>query len=153
MIKSPVNELIDEYLEKSKSILRRSLISEYKTENHIYHDKIDSTRFRKICLGDPDFLFQYKVITHCINGLDKFYNVLFESLFKTVRETTYNMIFLSIGGSLLVIISFLICYRSIISDHKILYEMVDIIFIIPKSTINMVPQLKRFIETASFEDE
>jgi len=65
----------------------------------------------------------------------------------------YTMVCCSLIGVILISISFIISYRSIKNKNKILREMVDIIFIIPNSTVNMVPQLKRFIETASFEEE
>ncbi|ORX87598.1 hypothetical protein BCR32DRAFT_147198 [Anaeromyces robustus] len=152
VITSPMNNLIDEYLEKSKSILQKSLVGKYRTINHIYHSEVDNDRFRKYCLGDPDFLFQYKVITHCINGLDKFYNALFDSQFETVRSALYSMIIFIFIDSFLLFISYVISYRSIISNSKILCEIVNVVFLIPEDIINMVPQLKRFIDTASFEE-
>jgi len=148
-----MDELIDEYVEKSKMILERSRLNEHKGEDYIYHYEINPNIFKDKCLSDPDFLFQYKTITHCINGLDKFYTTLFESLFQTVRSTMLYLILFVLGGTILLVISFIISKRSIKSNQRILNEMVDIIFFIPKSTINMVPQLKRFIETATFEED
>jgi len=153
MMTAGLNELVDEYISKSKSILQRSQIKQYKDFNRIYNYELDIDRFRNECLDDADFLFQYNSISHVINGLDQFYNILFDNLFATVKETKSLMILFVFLGGVLVIISFIISYGSIKSTKKILQEMSDTIFIIPKSTVNMVPQLKRFIETASFEEE
>ncbi|KAL6597662.1 hypothetical protein U3516DRAFT_564382 [Neocallimastix sp. 'constans'] len=153
IVKLGLNELLEEYLDRSKSILKKSNIKKYKNEEHIYQYKYDINQFRNYCLNDADFRFQYETLSHCINGLDKFYVILFDTLFDELRSTMYTMVCCSLIGVILISISFIISYRSIKNKNKILREMVDIIFIIPNSTVNMVPQLKRFIETASFEEE
>jgi len=153
MMTNGLNELVDEYISRSKSILQRSQIKQYKDLNRAYNYELDVDRFRNECLNDSDFLFQYNSISHVINGLDQFYNILFEKLFVTVKETKSSLILFVFFGGTLVLMSFIISYGSIKSTKKILHEMSDSLFIIPKSTVNMVPQLKRFIETASFEDE
>ncbi|ORY19336.1 hypothetical protein LY90DRAFT_677099 [Neocallimastix californiae] len=138
MVKLGLNELIDEYLTKSKSILNKSQIKKYKNEKYIYHYEYENNRFKNYCLNDSDFRFQYEVISHCINGLDKFYTILFDSLFENVRSTIYTTIYCSLIGLVLLSISIIISRKSIKTSNKVLREMVDLIFIIPTSTINMI---------------
>ncbi len=152
MMTNGFNELVDEYISKSKSILQRSQVAQYKDLDRVYNYELDKDRFRNKCLNDSDFLFQYKSISHVINGLDQFISILYDNLLVTAKETKTSMILYVFLGGTLVLISFIISYKSIKSNKKILQEMSDTIFIVPKSTINMIPQLKRFVETASFEE-
>jgi len=149
-----LNELIEEFVDKAKNILLQSHIKNYRNGEYIYHKVIDSpAEFKENCLNSNDFQFQTEMWEHVIGGLKKFDNFQYDDVFNSIKDAIiYILIIFGIGG-LLVNGSFIMYYRSIIITNRILNELVNIIFLIPPNTINMVPQFKRFVETASFEEE
>jgi len=154
VVKLGLNELIEEFVDKAKSTLYNSHIHEYKTEEHIYGSIVEADqKYLLACFADGDFLFQFNIIDHLIAGLLKFDSILYDNLFETVKSTMLYLVFIIIGGVVLIIISFIISLRTIRRTSESLNELVNTIFVIPTSTINMIPQFKRFIETGSFDEE
>ncbi|OUM61736.1 hypothetical protein PIROE2DRAFT_12191 [Piromyces sp. E2] len=154
IVKLGLNELIEEFIDKAKATLYGSHIIEFKNEDHMYGSIIESNLdFILKCFDDGNFLFQFNTADHVIGALTKFDDLLYDNLFQSLKSVSLYLVFIVIGGTILIIISFFITYRTIKLTSDTLNELVNMIFIIPTSTINMIPQFKRFIETGSFEEE
>jgi len=154
IIKLNLNELIDEFLTKAKSVLYKSHVHDYKNEDHIYNSNIESDMdFILKCFDDTDFLFQFYIIDHLGAGLLKYDKIVYNNMFTSIRSTILFLILIFFVGMFLIIVSFIISIRSIKKASQILNELVNMIFVVPTSTVNMIPQFKRFIETGSFEEE
>ncbi|ORX50292.1 hypothetical protein BCR36DRAFT_57982 [Piromyces finnis] len=154
VVKFGLNELIEEYIDKAKSTLHKSQIRDIKNEENIYGSIATlNNEFLLECFGNANFLFQHKVIDHLIAGLIKFDNILYENLFQSMKTTLYNLILIIICGIILIILSLIISLRAIRKTSETLNELVNMIFVVPTSSVNMIPQFKRFIETGSFEEE
>ncbi len=148
-----INDVIDEIVSEGLAILRSANIKKFRTEEHMYNEILDSSdRFINDAFKNPHFLFIYNMIDHIIAGCLKSEEVLFEHILNSIKTSIITIILLIIIGIILYLISFIISYKFMKAVNKILEELVDVIFIVPQSTINMVPQFKRFIETGSFED-
>ena len=61
--------------------------------------------------------------------------------------------FITIVGVISITTATIITYRTVIKTNEMMNEIVNIIFVIPTSTINMIPQFKKFVETGSFDEE
>jgi len=147
-----LNEFIDEMIEKFKSILHSSNPKEFKTYDHMYKNIYDNTRLF-LAYQDIDFLFELFAIEHLFAGLEKFDTILYDMLLESIRSTMMYLIAIIFVGVALISVAFLIIYRMIKSTNENLNELVNLIFVIPQSTINMIPQLRRFIETGGADDD
>jgi len=148
-----INSVIDEIASAGLAILRSANIKDYRTEEHMYYEVSDCVdRFVNDAFNNPHFLFIYKIIDHIIAGCLKSEEVLFDHVLESVKSSIELLILMIAIGVVLYFISFIIAYRLMKNTNKILEELVNIIFIVPQSTINMIPQFKRFIETGSFEE-
>jgi len=105
------------------------------------------------CFNNTNFLFIDNSFPHIIGGLDKFGSALYEQLYKSIRSLTLYLIIIIIISLFVLTLTFFVTYRTILSILHSLNELVNIIFIIPTSAFNMVPPLKKFIETSSFEED
>ncbi|ORX47805.1 hypothetical protein BCR36DRAFT_355165 [Piromyces finnis] len=152
MLKLSLNEFIDELCEKMKSILYSSNIKNFKTMDHMYKNIYDNTRLF-LAFGNVDFYFELLAIEHLFAGLEKFDAILYENLYSSIKSTMAYLVFIIFVGIILISIAFIMIYSMIKSTNERLTELVNMIFIVPPSTINMIPQFKRFIETSSFEEE
>jgi len=153
MVTLGINDVIDEIANAGLAILRQADIKEYRTEEYMYHEVLDSAdRFLDVAFKDPNFLFIYHMTDHIIAGCLKSEEVLYDHVLEFVKSSLLTLILMVVIGVVLYFISFIITYNLMRNTNKILEELVNIIFIIPQSTINMIPQFKRFMETGSFEE-
>ncbi|ORX43646.1 hypothetical protein BCR36DRAFT_586578 [Piromyces finnis] len=148
-----MNEMLDEMATAGMSIVRSSILKNYKNMDHLYNSSVTPEDVLKKCFGNPDFYFLYKMLDHSLAAMIKSESILFENIKGSVKKIMMLLLLAIFGDIIFYITSFLIAYKDIHTTNKILNELVNIIFIIPQSTINMIPQFKRFIETGSFEEE
>jgi len=153
-----MNEMLDEMAASGMSIVQGARIENYRTSNVLYRKDFPtseelSKRFTENVLGNSDFLFIYKMLDHCMAALLKSEAVLYNKIVSSIRTTIIYLMYIVLLDIVLYILSFVTVYRSTKTTNKILDEMVNVIFIIPQSTINMIPQFKRFVETGSFEED
>ncbi|OUM67884.1 hypothetical protein PIROE2DRAFT_58476 [Piromyces sp. E2] len=154
IVQMGMNEILDEMINAGMAIVQSVNIKDYKTNENLYENfLVGSKECIERCFMNPNFYFIYSILDHAIAALKKSEEVLFSNVMQSVRETMTYLIFIILLDIILFIVSFVITYRVMKSTNKILEELVNIIFLIPQSTINMIPQFKRFIETGSFEEE
>jgi hypothetical protein len=151
-IKMHLNEFVDEMIERFKVILKSSKLKDFKTYDHMYKNIYDNTRLF-MAFQSSDFYFELVAIEHLFAGLEKFDTILYDMLFESIRSTMVYLIIIIFVGISLISLAFLIIYKMIKSTNENLNELVNLIFIIPPSTINMIPQFKRFIETGGADEE
>jgi len=153
-----MNEMLDEMAASGMSIVQAARIENYRTSNVLYRKDFPSSeelgkRFTENVLGNSDFLFIYKMLDHSMAALLKSESVLYNKMVASIKSTMIYLIYVILLDIVLYIVSFVTVYKSVKTTNKILDEMVNVIFIIPQSTINMIPQFKRFVETGSFEED
>jgi len=85
--------------------------------------------------------------------LVKFDNILYNNIFESIQGTILYLMFITIVGVISITTATIITYRTVIKTNEMMNEIVNIIFVIPTSTINMIPQFKKFVETGSFDEE
>ncbi|OUM68445.1 hypothetical protein PIROE2DRAFT_58097 [Piromyces sp. E2] len=153
IVKLGLNELIDEFLDKMKVILMKSKIKNIKNTQYIYYNDHNFIIKAISAYTTPEFLFELNIMQHILAGLEKFDSILYNNIYESIRTSVITLLIITIVGVVLIISAALMTYRTVVETNESLNELVDIIFIIPQSTINMIPQFKRFIETSSFEEE
>ena len=153
MLKSGLNGLIDEFLEKTKTILSKTNIKQYKTMDLIYGPQEDMLSKIIYAYSDNPFQFELDIIQSIFTGLEKFDDILYNNIYESINGILLYLTFITIIGVISIITASIVTYKTVIKTNEVLNELVNIIFIIPSSTINMIPQFKRFIETGSFEED
>ncbi|ORX80700.1 hypothetical protein BCR32DRAFT_19092 [Anaeromyces robustus] len=155
ILKIGINEIIDEYLDKLKAIIKSVDIKESRSIEHMYGSTDISSYIYKVfaAFADANFNFELNSINHIFAGLEKFDEIMYEIVFESIRSTLLYMVTITIVGIIIIGITIIISYRVIITTNETLNELVNVIFLIPQSTVNMIPQFKRFIETGSFEEQ
>jgi len=154
MVKGGLNALIDEYVDKAKTILYQSNLKKCKSYDFIYKPLTTPIGISMmISVQNPEVSFQIYTMNHILGGLTKFSNIMYDNVQNTIKTIMLYIfaIFMITGG--FVSGSFFITFKIILNTKKVLRELVNIVFLVPQSTVNMVPQFKRFIETGSFEEE
>jgi len=154
MVKRGLNALIDEYVDRAKAVLYHSSIKKSKSYEYIYQPLTKPLGVSMlICVQQPEISFQIYTLPHILGGLTKFSNIMYDNVQESIRSIMLYIIviFMITGG--FVSGSFFLTFKIILKTKKSLEELANIVFLVPQSTINMVPQYKRFIETASFEEE
>jgi len=147
------NESLDEFIEKIKAILSLSRIKKYKVPEHMYGKIENFVSLIFTAFAEPNFAYELSSVQILFDGLERFDAILYNDLFNSIRVTLLYLIIIIFIGIFFISISAVITYKMIKSTNEILNELVNMIFIIPTSTINMIPQFKRFVETGSFEED
>ncbi|ORX63805.1 hypothetical protein BCR32DRAFT_251418 [Anaeromyces robustus] len=156
MLRIGLNDILDEYIEILKAILANVDLKKWKTEDHLYGPTTTSYEYiLKVIdsFADINFSFELNSINHIYSGLEKFDAIMFDLIFDSIKSTLSYLVIITIVGVILIIFAVIVGYKMITATNKTLTELVNVIFLIPQSTINMVPQFKRFIETGSFEEQ
>jgi len=152
-VKLGVNEVIDELIEKCKAILKKSRVKNYKTEENIYGEGENYINKVINAFNSPEFYFELLIVQHIFDALVKFDNILYNNIFESIQGTILYLMFITVVGVISITSATIITYKTVIKANEMMNEIVNIIFVIPTSTINMIPQFKKFIETGSFEEE
>jgi len=153
MLKQGLNEIIDELIQKSKSILSMTRIENYKNMDIMYGPPEDI--FFKLINTFTHIEFQFSLdgMPHIFAGLEKYDHILYNNVYESINGTLLYLLCITMVGVISIVTASIVTYKTVIKTNEILNELVNVIFIIPPSTINMIPQLKRFIETGSFEED
>lgn len=158
-IKLPLYGMIDYYIRKLTSLYNRNLA------NGILHD------------DDVDIYYNIKNAEYCQNtitqvntdkllrSIESFGPVVIQSLMDLTDLLTQNMasdyniqIIFQIVFFVLGIFIFPLVTRNLLSNiikdkKKEIIELIEMIFVVPLSTINIIPKYRRFIETGKLDDE
>ncbi|ORX48390.1 hypothetical protein BCR36DRAFT_405014 [Piromyces finnis] len=153
LVKTGLNNIIEEFLNKMKIIAYKSRIKDIKNEQYMYNNDHNYILKAINAYTCPEFLFELNVMQHIIGGLEKFDKIVYDKIYESIKAASSNLVLTTLLGILLITISSFITYRSVIDANKKIIELINVIFIVPQSTVNMIPQFKRFIETSSFEEE
>jgi len=153
MLKSGLNEIVDELIEKTKAILKTSNIEKYKNIETMYGPPENMILKVIDAYANGPFAFEIDSITHIFYGLEQFDDILYNNVYESINGTLLYLTFITIAGVISIVTASIVTYKTVIKTNEILNELVNVIFIIPQSTINMIPQFKRFIETGSFEED
>jgi len=153
----PLNDLIQENISKVYRLLRETDFSYLSTYANLFAGGIDQEGARKILdtLHTNDVLrFQNLTMFHIITGLQEFDQLLLDYV-KESSDTTFLLVIILFICS--AVISPYIYFASLKKMAKVkmveMEELVNIVFTIPTSTINIVPQYIRFIETSEINDD
>ncbi|ORX77653.1 hypothetical protein BCR32DRAFT_270507 [Anaeromyces robustus] len=147
-----INEIVDELVTSGTSIVNMAKIRNYKKDYDNVNNEITAEKFMNNCLGNPYYLFQFKMLDYILPTVLKLEGILYDKNVDTVKSTLFNMIYIIALGIILYIISSILTYKIVQSTNKTTNELVNIVFLIPQTTINMIPQFKKFIESGSFEE-
>ncbi|ORX86353.1 hypothetical protein BCR32DRAFT_241069 [Anaeromyces robustus] len=149
------DELIEEYIDRARSVLNRSVIKNQKTEQLMYNESITLDNFyeyRHRFIDDYDYLFLYDAFDYVIGGSIQYESIIYQILYTKVKDgIIYVIIFYLIGISL-ILFSIYYTYTLIKEINTTLRELINIIFIVPKSAIELAPEFKRFIENGYIDD-
>jgi len=148
-----LDTIIDVLINKCKVILKKSRVKLYKTEDNIYGEGENYVNKVLHAFDTPEFMFELYIVSHIFDGLVKFDNILYNTIFDSIHGTIIYLTFITMLGIVSITTATIITYRTVIKTNEMMNELVSILFIIPTSTINMVPQFKRFLETGSFDEE
>eukprot|EP00833_Pecoramyces_ruminatium_P005484 jgi/Orpsp1_1/1179516/evm.model.c7180000069650.1 len=153
----PLNDLIQENISKVYRLLRETDFSYLNSFSNLFAGGIDKEGAQKILdtMNTNDVLrFQNLTMFHIIAGLQEFDQLLLDYVDNSSDNTFLYVIILFICSA---IISPYIYFTSLKKMAKIkmveMEELVNIVFTIPTSTINIVPQYRRFIETSEINDD
>lgn len=98
--------------------------------------------------------FQNLTLQHIVSGLQEFDVLLLDYVDNATKKSYIIVIILFVVSA---IISPYIYFTSLKKMAKVkmveMEELVNIVFTIPTSTINIVPQYRRFIETSEINDD
>jgi len=153
MIKKGLNEIIDELVQKCKAILSTTRIEKYKNIDIMYGPPEDI--FMKLINTFTHIEFQFSLdgMPHIFAGLEKYDHILYNNVYESINGTLLYLLCITMVGIISIVTASIVTYKTVIKTNEILNELVNVIFIIPPSTINMIPQFKRFIDTGSFEED
>ncbi len=153
MLKSTLNEIMDELLEKSKAILYKTKIEKYKTNEIMYGPPENMVPKLLNAYSGIEYQFELEAITHIFVALEKFDDIVYNNVYESINGTLLYLLLITMVGVISIVMASIVTYKTVSKTNEILNELVNVIFIIPPSTINMIPQFKRFIETGSFEED
>ncbi|ORX56534.1 hypothetical protein BCR36DRAFT_395499 [Piromyces finnis] len=152
MVNFNVNELIDEYLDRARSILSRSDIRYEKTKVDPYSSKITLDNFREYrqrFLDDADCQFQYEIFDYIIGALQRYETIIYQILNNKIKNGIMFIVLFYLIGMLLIIFSILYTKNTIKNIKVCLTELINIVFIVPKSVVENSSEFKKFIETGN----
>jgi len=142
--------MIDEYLDKARSILYRSNVKYVKSEIDSYNSRITLNNFkeyRQRFLDDMDCQFQYDIFDFIIGALQKYESIIYQIINMKIRDGIMCIILFYLIGISLILFTIYNTIK-IIKEIKIcLKELINIMFIVPKSAIENSTEFKKFIET------
>ncbi|KAL6596396.1 hypothetical protein LY90DRAFT_637422 [Neocallimastix californiae] len=151
MIKFNVDELISEYLDRARSILYKSNIKYQKKEVDIYNTSITLDNFREYrqkFLDDNDCQFQYDIFDYIIGALQKYESIIYDIIYDKIKDGFIYIITFYIIGILLIFYSIYCTFKIINETFINIKELINILFIIPKSVVESSSEFKLFIESS-----
>jgi len=149
MLKLNVDQLIDEYLDKARSILHKSDIKYEKTEVDLYKASITLDNFkeyRQKYLEDNDYQYLYEIFDYIIGALQRYEAIIYEILYNNIKNGIICVIAFYLLGVLLILFSIFYTINLIKEIRISLKELINIIFIIPSSAVENSVEFKKFIE-------
>ncbi|ORX86349.1 hypothetical protein BCR32DRAFT_290074 [Anaeromyces robustus] len=157
IITLPLNDLIQENIARVYKLLRETDFSYLNSFENLFAGGITKEEATDIIyqINNNDVLkFQNHTMNHIISGLQEFDQLLLDYVESSSTTTFIVMIVLFVVSA---IISPYIYFTSLKKMAKVkiieMEELVNIVFTIPTSTINIVPQYRRFIETSEINDD
>jgi len=164
VVELPINELIDEYLRKTNAHISDYEIMSYSLRhiNNPYSltgkgDENLNNEFNEI---KNQYLFNSRILKfqnytkhHILEGLERSNDAIIQSSTNKVK----NMKLLDIGLyiiNILLILS-LFCYykfKIVAEKENEIREIVDLLFLLPASITNKIPQIRDFIEFGNIND-
>jgi len=153
----PLNDLIQENISRVHRLLRETDFSYLNSFSNLSYGGITKEKAVELIyeVKNNDILrFQNLTLNHIVNGLQEF-DVLLLDYVQSQTKSSYILVIILFVIS--AIISPYIYFTSLKKMAKVkmveMEELVNIVFTIPQSTINIVPQYRRFIETSEINDD
>lgn len=154
----PLNDLIEESISRVHRLLREtdftylSSYSELAAGGGITKEK--AVKLINDVKTNDVLRFQNLTLQHIVSGLQEFDVLLLDYVDNATKKSYIIVIILFVVSA---IISPYIYFTSLKKMAKVkmveMEELVNIVFTIPTSTINIVPQYRRFIETSEINDD
>jgi hypothetical protein len=153
----PLNDLIQENISRAYKLLRETDFSYLNSYTNLFAGGLTKQSAQNLLetFRTNDVLrFQNLTMFHIVVGLQEFDQLLLDYV-EDSSETTFILVIVLFVVS--AIISPYIYFTSLKKMAKVkmieMEELVNIVFTIPQSTINIVPQYRRFIETSEINDD
>lgn len=153
-----MNNLINEYLKRSKSLLEDVNIEYYRDIDKIlnFKNKIEKKANKTIheINNNPILAFQSSTIKYITNGIETFEYLLFNEIISSIKGKYMPLLYIGfiIGIILNTIIYEILVKTTINKKIKEIKELINTIFFVPLSVVNISPKFKRFIETGEIDD-
>ena len=165
VVELPINELIDEYLRKTDAHISDYEIMSYSVHhknnsysltgkrNENYNGEFEKIRYQYL-LNSKTLKFQNYTKHHILDGLERTNDAIIQSLADSVDSMKLLDIGLYLLNILLIFCLFYYYKFKIIAEKRNeILEIVDLLFLLPASITNKIPQIRDFIEFGNINEE
>ncbi|ORX43142.1 hypothetical protein BCR36DRAFT_146999 [Piromyces finnis] len=153
----PLNDLIKENVSKVYRLLRETDFSYLNSIPNLFADEINKEKAVSLIdsINTNDVLkFQNLTMNHIVSGLQEFDTLLLDYIGLQTKSSYIFVIVLFIVSAVISPYIYFSSLKKMAKNKMIeMEELVNIVFAIPTSTINIVPQYRRFIETSEINDD
>ena len=155
LVKLNLDEMIAEYIDRSRAILRNSNLWYEKTQVDLYQPTItvdNCQEYRHKFFDDNDFSFIYDLFDYVQGTIQQYEAHIYDILYVKTKEGIIYIIMFYLIGMILFLVSIRLTIKLVKEINTSVKELINIAVIVPASIVDNTSSFKKFVEKGVFDD-